>query len=258
MKIWIMSDLHIEQSAWDLPAVRPDYDVLVAAGDIHHAVHGVEWLAERAAAKPVVYVPGNHEWYDRVIAEELPAARDLASTRGIHFLWDDEVTIDGVRFLGTPLWTDFELYGDPQGAIAWAEYRMNDYYVIRMAGPERRHRLTGTETRDWCLKSKRWLTERFAAKSSEKTVVVTHHLPSERSLAERFRDDLLNPAYASRLDDLVDVSGAALWVHGHTHESADYMIGRTRVVCNPKGYGPRRSGGHHENEGFDDRLVVEI
>lgn len=63
MKLWILSDLHIEQSLWDLPAAWPGHDVLVAAGDIHFAVGGVRWLAERSFGKPVIYVPGDHEWY---------------------------------------------------------------------------------------------------------------------------------------------------------------------------------------------------
>ena len=64
MRIWILSDLHIEQSDWDIPDPAPDFDVLIAAGDIHDPLsEGVHWLAERAAGRPVIYVPGNHEWY---------------------------------------------------------------------------------------------------------------------------------------------------------------------------------------------------
>ena len=64
MRFWILSDLHIEQSRWDIPVPAPDYDVLIAAGDIHTPLSaGVRWLAERADGRPVIYVPGNHEWY---------------------------------------------------------------------------------------------------------------------------------------------------------------------------------------------------
>jgi len=64
MRIWILSDLHIEQCCWDLPNPAPDFDVLIAAGDIHDPLSdGVRWLAERAKGRLVIYVPGNHEWY---------------------------------------------------------------------------------------------------------------------------------------------------------------------------------------------------
>jgi Icc-related predicted phosphoesterase len=89
-------------------------------------------------------------------------------------------------------------------------------------------------------------------------VVVTHHLPHPGSIHPRFADDALTPAFCSDLSELVESSGAVLWVHGHTHESCDYVAGETRVVCNPKGYGPIRHGGRYENMNFDPGLVVEI
>lgn len=83
--------------------------------------------------------------------------------------------------------------------------------------------------------------------------MVTHHAPSLRSVPTEWRDDLMSAAYASNLDWLVEESGAALWVHGHIHSSADYMIGRTRVVCNPRGYWPDQP-----NPAFRPDLVVEV
>ncbi len=68
----------------------------------------------------------------------------------------------------------------------------------------------------------------------------------------------ISAAFSSNLDGLVASSGASLWVHGHTHDSFDYAIDRTRVICNPKGYGPRVAGGVPENAAFDSRLIVEV
>lgn len=256
MKLWIMSDLHIEQSAWDLPDERPEHDAIIAAGDIHTASAGVRWLAERAQGKPVIYVSGNHEWYFRVMADEIKAARQLADQEGVHFLWDQEVAIDGVRFLGTPLWTDFELYGEPADSMAYAEFRMNDYKVINSV--DKATVLRANDTRRWSLKSRAWLAEKLADQAPKKTVVVTHHLPHPQSIEARYRGSHLSPAYASDLSTMVERSGAMLWVHGHSHANADYMAGSTRVVCNPKGYGPKRPGGTYENPDFDPGLVIEI
>ena len=84
-----------------------------------------------------------------------------------------------------------------------------------------------------------------------KTVVVTHHLPHARSIPPRFTGDLLNAAYASDLSGVIEVGRPALWVHGHTHDSCDYMVGDTRIVCNPRGY-------DDENARFDPMLVVRV
>src|SRR5690606_23128929 len=101
MRIWILSDLHIEQCRWDLPDPAPDFDLLIAAGDIHDPLsEGVRWLAERANGRPVIYVPGNHEWYTHrqrfTMDEETARASALAIELGIHLLQDAEVEIDGV------------------------------------------------------------------------------------------------------------------------------------------------------------------
>jgi len=87
----------------------------------------------------------------------------------------------------------------------------------------------------------------------QKNVVVTHHLPSAKSSDSRYRDSSLNPAYYSHLDEWIEERDIALWVHGHTHVSNDYMIGDTRVVCNPRGYYM-----HDENPNFSPSLVVEV
>jgi Icc-related predicted phosphoesterase len=84
-----------------------------------------------------------------------------------------------------------------------------------------------------------------------KTVVVTHHLPHARSIPSRFHDDLLNAAYASDLSDVIESGRPALWVHGHTHDSCDYQVGDTRIVCNPRGY-------DDENMRFDPALTVQV
>jgi len=98
-----------------------------------------------------------------------------------------------------------------------------------------------------------WLREKLAEPFDGPTVVVTHHAPSLRSVPAAWRDDPVSAAYASNLDWLVEESGAALWVHGHVHESADYIISRTRVVCNPRGYWPKQPNPH-----FKPGLMVGV
>jgi predicted phosphodiesterase len=259
MRLWILSDLHIEQSCWDLPEPRPEYDVLVAAGDIHNAVAGVRWLGDRANGRPVIYVPGNHEWYGADWPSEAQAAKAKAKAQrlGVHFLMDEGVTIGDVHFVGATLWTDYELHDPTAGrAMDYARRWMSDHLLI--------HSQNGlfdpTEARELHMASKAWIANELSAARPEvrKTVVVTHHLPLRRSVAPQFNGDPLSPAFASDIPELVECGGADLWIHGHTHVSCDYHAGNCRVVCNPKGYGPRVPGGPIENRQFDPSLVIEI
>ncbi len=89
------------------------------------------------------------------------------------------------------------------------------------------------------------------------TVVVTHHVPHPGSVAGRFANDALTPAFVSDLSEVIDRYAPALWIHGHTHDSFDYRVGGTRIVCKPKGYGPMRPGRRIENVAFDVGMVVE-
>ena len=87
-----------------------------------------------------------------------------------------------------------------------------------------------------------------------KTVVVTHHAPSALSVPERFRGETLNGAYYSNLEDIMlDNHQIVYWTHGHTHDSFEYEVGSTTVVCNPFGYYYKE-----ENKNFNPNLVKEI
>jgi len=127
---------------------------------------------------------------------------------------------------------------------------MEDFKSIR-AGTI--NRLSPDDTINFFNESLFWLKSELSKNHDLKTVVVTHHAPSLKSIEEQYRGQSLSAAYASDLDDVVAGSGAVLWIHGHTHSSADYLLGNTRVVCNPRGYAP-----HDLNHWFKDDLVIEI
>lgn len=261
MRLWILSDLHIEQSLWDLPVPAPEWDVLIAAGDIHDPLsEGVRWLAERAEGRPVIYVPGNHEWYAYrhpfTMREEMRRGQELADSLGVHLLQEGSVVVDDVRFLGTTLWTDYDLYGTPPTSMRLAQRGINDHRVIfpELVGQP----FSPQDALSIHRQSLFWLNESLGQTFNGSTVVVTHHLPHPNSVNPKYSGDPLNPAFCSDLSWLVENWGAALWIHGHTHTSCDYIAGQTRVVCNPKGYGPVRVGGRIENENFNSCLIVEI
>lgn len=248
MKVYVLSDLHLEFEPFE--PVPAGADAVVLAGDIHVGEQGLDWALDRFPDTPVIYVTGNHEYYGDTFPELHQRLKRRARGTQVHVLENDAVTLGGVRFLGCTLWTDFRLYGDSAAAGREAHQSLADYHSICL-GPGRLP-LQPADTIVAHEHSKAWLTEQLSQSAAEPAVVVTHHAPSARSIAPRYRDDPLNPAFVSDLDLMVENSGARLWVHGHTHTGFDYRLGQTRVVCNPRGY-----PGEHV-PGFDPGLTVEI
>lgn len=158
MLLWILSDIHVELTrGWDLPGPgeRPDFDVLVVAGDlIPRAERGVGWLCERVTDRPVIYVAGNHEFYGADIDRTVEKARAAAEGTNVFVLQDETVEIDGVVFAGATLWTDFDLYGDRDRTLFVVGERMNDFRsgspTTRGASPpSRRWRATRRPAPSW-------------------------------------------------------------------------------------------------------------
>lgn len=255
MKLYVLSDLHLEFSTFE--PFKTDADVVVLAGDIGKGTSGIEWARSAFPGKEIVYVPGNHEFYGTQRPEILDAMRAAAKESGVHLLDNDDVLIlsqdkqDSVRILGCTLWTNFRLFGDDMKcqAISAGQYGLNDFRLIREGGkcfsPERSIELHE--------ESLAWLKEKLNEPFNGKTVVVTHHLPSARSVVEQYKDSLLSACFASELDYLF--GKMVLWIHGHTHDNLDYEVNGTRVVCNPRGYVTYRNA---ENFDFNPKLVIEI
>lgn len=260
MKLLVISDLHFELSNWSFPDRLPQHDVAILAGDVDvPARNSVRRLARAREYGPlrdsqVVLVPGNHEYYGREMTEELAAAREEAREMGIFLLDKDELVLGDVRILGATLWTDYALDGqDVMKAMRHANAVMNDHRLIAYRG----ELFMPQEALEIHRDHKAWLEERLS-RPHPKTVVVTHHGPSRASVHPQYVDDPLNAAFSSALEELILRHRPDLWVHGHTHSSIDAMVGGTRILCNPKGYGPKVAGGMPENPAFDVNLVVEI
>jgi Icc-related predicted phosphoesterase len=258
MRIWPLSDLHLETSpGWDLPpsSERPAFDVLVVVGDvIPRGERAVRWLLERVSDKPVLFVMGNHESYGEDVDRTLDKAREAALGTNLHVIENDFFEIGGVEFAGGTLWTNYALYGAHTVADAMrvALHNMNDFRRIRTNGYSRRFRPHDALARH--ERTVAFLRSRKALAPDMQRVIVTHHSPDRMAAG---RDvDLLAASYASNLEGLISELGASLWISGHIHESNDRLVGRTRLISNPKGYGAAR--GTWENRHFNARLVVGL
>lgn len=257
MRIHVLSDLHLEFAEYEDHAV--ECDVVVLAGDIHLGIQGVEWARQRWADKEIVYVPGNHEYYRSQYDQLNDLFAEAGKLHGVHVLNRGEVIIGGVRFLGATLWTDFELFGEGEKPWAMRECSsyLADFRVIRYGGRV----FTPEDSIVLHRQDVAWLESKLRGKSPTvgepfdgKTVVVTHHLPSRRSVADRYAKELASSGFASDLSRLLGLSD--LWIHGHTHDRFDYVEAGTRVICNPRGYVTYHNG--QENFEFNPALVVEV
>ncbi len=241
-RLWIFSDLHQDwaDNAWDPAPHAPTFDIAIVAGDVHSLLtKAIDWLGDRFAGAEVIYVPGNHDfWWDGgddryTHADQIARGQDLAARRGIHLLSDDSLTLSGIRILGSTLWTDLRLgTWSLKDAVRSAGRSMNDYRRIRRRASGHHKYVRPADLLALHRASRAWLDGRLAQPHAGPTVVVTHHAPHPASLPASGFD--LAHCYASNLSSLVDARQPDLWVHGHVHSRADYRIGETRIVCNPR------------------------
>lgn len=267
MKLLLLSDLHLEFQPFEPPPCH--WDAVVLAGDIGWPGDAaVRWAGRVFAGRPVLYVPGNHEYYDATADTMRRRMRDAARESGVQLLDRGTATIGPVRFLGCTLWTDFALRiaavgatlpesTDRREAMARSARRVADYRCIGITprtGSAPRT-LVPADTLRWHRRERRWLAAELAQPHPGPTVVVSHHGPHRGSLAQRFAHDIVSTAFISELPETY-FQTPSLWVHGHTHTSFDYRVGRCRIVCNPRGY--PFAGGVPENPAFRPDCVVEV
>jgi predicted phosphodiesterase len=254
MKIALASDIHLEFGDLILKN-EENAEVLILSGDICTAKVFKHKPKERAMVKDffrrcsfqfphVVYVMGNHEHYDYDIAKTYDKLKaELADLPNIHLLEKETWEHNDITFVGGTLWTDMN---KSDGLTMWhCGQRMNDFRSIRNGN----HGYSGggyasrwsvedsVEDHNKMLDYIKIVTADYGG-TPRKFMVITHHAPSFNSVGEMYKHDtLMNGAFASDLTDFIlDRPQIKLWTHGHMHNVSDYMMGETRVVCNPRGY----------------------
>ncbi|MBU0748012.1 MAG: metallophosphoesterase [Gammaproteobacteria bacterium] len=264
MKIQLLSDLHLEAHPHFVPEPAPKADVLVLAGDIGSYQEGSQLddddfgltrfspLPQYAAwPTPVVFVPGNHE-YD---AQDFDAAherlRATCDRLGIAWLEREALELQGIRFVGTTLWTDFDALADHEGVTDLSRrlklrdkaFRAANYYLRKTDSTRHAEPFLAEPMREQGLICQNWLANALVKPFAGDTVVVTHFAPSLRSADPRYGLVPGTAGFCNALDSLLP--HAKLWLHGHLHAPSDYTVQgqhdngtpwACRVVANPLGY----------------------
>ncbi len=252
MRIWVVSDLHVDSTFW-VPNRIPPHDVMIIAGDVDKAAAETEQtllMLARWSPSPLVFTPGNHDVMG-VSIDAWDRNNDDLFDRGIHVLSSGRsVVIAGTRFVGATLWTDFGLADDLYGSEAWAAKHMPEYQ--RVSKPDG-SLIWPADTSAAHRQHRAAIEGVLATPADGPTVVVTHHAPSRQSIAGAV--EVNDAAFASDLEPMILEHQPALWVHGHVHQHNDYRIGNTRILANPRGY---QGDDHGEDSGFIEDFVVEV
>ena len=264
MKIQLLSDLHLEVHPHFMPQPTPGADVLVLAGDIGSYQSGSQLEGDNFGLErfsplpqfagwpvPVIFVPGNHE-YD---AQDFDAAherlRATCDRLGLIWLERETVVLDGVRFVGTTLWSDFDALAEREGRSDLARrlrqrdkaFRAANFYLKKTGGTRAGEPFLAPAVRAQGLRCQEWLRAALATPFAGPTVAVTHFAPSLRSADPRYGLVPGTAGFCNALDDCL--AQVQLWLHGHLHTPMDYTVQGThpggapwqcRVHANPLGY----------------------
>ena len=267
MKIAVCSDLHLEFGPISLENTD-NAEVLILSGDIcvakdlgendsnniegendkSNQIH--KFFQECCARFPsVIYIAGNHEHYHGDFAKSIGSIRDrLGYLVNLHVLDKESVFINNVLFIGGTLWTDMNK--EDGITLYHMKTMMNDFMCVNNGNRttyyrdeagnshSRVARFTPDDAVEDHKKMLEYIKLMVEGKHDQKIVVVGHHSPSKASTHPRYaKEQIMNGGYSSDLSEFIlDHPQIKLWTHGHTHEDFDYLIGSTRIVCNPRGY----------------------
>lgn len=262
MKINFLSDLHLEHSNMSLPEM--DGQCLILAGDICVDFNGIKKLLayQIPEDKPVIFVPGNHEFEGKRFSKAL---EDLFAIEkefpNFHMLYNKTFSYNGVKFIGTTLWSNFEGQGlaHKEEVKKRAKNNVVDFsYIFKKNEISKTPEYVAWTPDDMEKEFKKaYDFLQYELKNNptdEEKIVVTHFAPHNKSISSNFKHDLLAAYWVNHLEELLGFSKC--WIHGHTHHSFDYEVAGTRVMCNPRGYS--KTYDLTSNHMFDKLKSVEV
>jgi len=240
MKILPISDIHVDKMPDDgssfLTTLPLDVDIVIVAGDVGPMSCFPSFLSRLSDRyKNVIFVAGNHEYYGTPVKEVHAQLEELTRLySNFHWLHRSVVTIDQVRFVGATLWFPYH------PSNSQYEKPMSEFGQV-------------PSFREWAYEENSRSKQFFEETLREGDFVISHFLPSFKSVAPQFEDSRFNRFFVCSMDDVIESAHVSHWVHGHTHRVCDYLIGATRIICNPVGYINIK-----QDTGFNYRFIIEV
>lgn len=241
MKIKYLSDIHCEfhrDGGKGFIASLPNdgIRILVLAGDIATKRNLSDVLTQFSDRyHDVIYVPGNHEYYNSSWKQIQDIIKECCEKNtNLHYIDKEIVTIDGSRFIGATLWFPFDHENTKY------KFNMSDFKVIK-------------DFESWVYAENKSAVEFLENNLVEEDIVVTHYLPTPRSIHKLYENSEINRFFLCDVSELILERKPSIWIHGHTHHSFDYVFGETRIVCNPFGYASLQT-----NNMFDENVEIKI
>lgn len=244
MRIQVLSDIHAEfhtdfGEEFVTKYLRPKgVDVLLIAGDMgvgDSLLYSLKIISNHYRNASVLYVPGNHDFYNSAFLRTLTNLHVLESAIDNLFIMNNRmVAIDGVNFVGSTLWfrekKEYKTY-----APMLSDFNLIKNFEDRVFKENRK-----------CLNFLNWHVR-------NDSVVITHHMPALQSVPTRFLDDPLTMFFLCNMEKLIKERKPKLWVHGHAYDSFNYMLGKTHIICNPLGY-----VGRYMNADFISNMMIDL
>jgi predicted phosphodiesterase len=249
MIIQLLSDVHMEfrDYDWDIPDIESD--LIILAGDIGNQSDGFAWAEQQQQklGKRIIYIPGNHDYYGTDI--DFIKRKRGAYHKLYPNLYDNEtVTIDGIKFICSTLWTDYDLYHKRHKAMDACLLGMMDHRAIRHSIENRNFK--PADALKLHKEAMEFLSKELSTIGTK--VVVTHHCPTFQAIAKQWLGDACNPGFTSDLEGFMAQHSPALWVCGHVHSGFQHRVFDTLIVANPLGY-PKELA-----TTFNPNLTIEI
>lgn len=248
MKIRIVSDLHVDMPrTFGFEDKLNEADLTLIAGDISNSKQGViQYLDDLKTKSKVVFIRGNHEGYlqpnfpphiDTVGSIITDLRLKYTKTDNITFLENDCIEIQDFIVVGCTLYTNFKLLNRQDISAYYARQRINDFRYVLKDTNSLPISVTPDDYIAWFKKSKSYIKSVCEKNQDKKIIVLTHFLPTPQGTAEQYRNDALNPYFASNLENFIKQhKNIKLWACGHTHIPFECKIGECKVVCEPYGY----------------------
>jgi len=241
------SDLHLEfGNPYILDELFNDStaDLFVIAGDLdvgNKTIDTLCYIDTITNGRPVIFVPGNHEYYgtQRVVLDNL-LLKARKTFKNVKVLIEGIFEYKDIVFVGSTGWWDSPMF-------RYHLMSLNDFnriYDIRM----------NRDGSDWGNNSRLFFETTLKEYVGYKRVIcISHNAPSWKSINEEYENSSINECFANHWDYLIEKYCPIAWIHGHMHDSCSYMIGDTKILCNPYGY-----HNHIVNREFDRTAYLEV